>query len=153
MGTNTSLSATPRLHAAPEGWADGMMPIRVHEYVEFDDGVRTWDDTHGNPFTAIPRSYKTLAADMLLMQRNSGMPYITAKILANIFARPGCGALKCSIPIALADYNDVGSEFDIEVPAEFKRMQGGKFYLESIEPNLETLRNECVFIFIPDDPS
>lgn len=147
------LDEPPRLHAAPEGWADGMMPIRAHEYVEFYDGVRTWDDTHGNPFTAIPRSYKTLAADMLKMQRESGMPLITAKILSAIFSRPGCGALKCSIPIALADYNDVGSEFVITVPSEFKRMQGGKFYLESIEPNLETLRNECVFIFIPDDPS
>lgn len=147
------LDEPPRLHAAPVGWADGMMPIRVHEYVEFYDGVKTWDDTHGNPFTAVPRSYKTLAADMLLMQRNSGMPFITAKILSNIFSRKGIGALKCSIPIAAASYNDVGSEFTITIPSEFKRLQNGKFYLESFKPDFNTLRSECIFLFIPNDPT
>lgn len=141
------------LHATPAGWADGMMPIRVHEYVEFYDGVRTWDDTNGNPFTPISRSYATLDADMLLMQRKSGMPYITAKVLSSIFSRAGIGKLICSLPIASADYSDVGSEFTIDIPTEFKRLQNGKFYLESIKPDFESLRSDCVFLFIPNDPA
>ncbi len=140
------------LLAAPFGWADGDMPIRVHEYAAYYDGVKLWDHTHGNPFVAVPRTDKTIKSDMLLMQRKAGMPNITANVLSEVFTRSSLGKFTGRCSINKIDYNDVGAQIDMIVPDDFTRAQNGMFYVESAQPDFKTLTSDCILIFIPNDP-
>lgn len=133
------------------GKPDHKVPIRVHEYCEFNDGEKVWDNSNGNPFSPQERHEATLKADMLGMQRKSGMPNAIARGLSAIFSRPGVGKLTARVHVSKLGFNDVGSRVDITIPAEFTRLQGGKFYLEAIHPDKDLNMCESVFLFIPND--